>query len=93
MEFDRGQLRVGLGVEGVDVLGDDAGDDAQGSQIPDGVVGGVGAGAVEVRPPEETAGPVPLAGLVGGGEFVVVDWSVGFVEGVGSPCAAVVGEA
>lgn len=92
VQFDGAQGRVRLRVEGVDVLRDHAGDEAQRAETPDGGVGGVGACSLEVRPAEEAAGPVPLSCFVVACELVVVDGSVGFVQGVGAPCAPVVGE-
>lgn len=92
VQFERREEWVRLRVEGVDVLRDHAAHEAHVGEGADGMVGGVGAGFVQVRPAEETACPVALARLVAGEELVVVDGAVGLVQAVGAGHAAVVGQ-
>ena len=93
VEFDCGEGGMRLGVEGVDILRNYAADEPQCSDLPDGLVGGVRAGSVQIRPAEEASRPVSFAGFVVADEFVIVDWSVGLVQGVGAIRTTVVGEA
>lgn len=93
MQLDGAQARVREVVERIDVLRHHGVDEAEPAQVADRKVGGVGTRAVQAAPPQERAGPVPLAGFVRGNELVVVDRAVGLVLGVGALGAAVVGQA
>jgi hypothetical protein len=53
--------RAGLEVQPVDVLRDDAGDDARELEVGEGAVARVGPGRGEVPPAEVAAGPVALS--------------------------------
>ena len=49
--------------------------------------------SVEVSPSQETAGPISLPGFMIGDELIVVDGSIGLVQGVGTPGASIICEA
>lgn len=82
VELEGWEGGVGEGVERVDVLGDHTPEYSHLSQVSDCPVGIVGPGFVEVRPSKERPRPVAFPGFVVGDEFIVVNGSVGFVEGI-----------
>lgn len=92
VELEGWEGGVGDGVERVDVLGDDTPDDSHLPQVSDCPVSVVGPSLVEGRPAEEGPRPVAFPGFVGGDEFVVVDGSVGFVEGICARSSPVVSQ-
>ena len=86
----------GMGWDGMAVwltLRDDALDGAHLTQPLHCHVARVRSGSVQVRPAQETPGPVSLARFMAADELVVVDRSVRLVQGVGPRRAAVVGQA
>lgn len=80
-------------VERVDVLCNDTGEQAEVAKSSHSVVGGIGLAAVQVGPAQEAACPVSLPGLVVGAELVVVDGTVGLVQGICAVAPAVISQA
>jgi len=92
MQLECGYIRVRFRVERVDVLCNDTGEQAEVAKRSHSVVGRIGLAAVQVGPAQEAARPVSLPGLVVGAKLVVVDGTVGLVQGVGAVTPAVVSQ-
>ena len=79
-------------MEGVDILGDDTAQYTHVSQLFDGKVSTIWSGPIEVCPSQETSSPIPFSGFMAGNKFVVVDGSIGLVQGVRASRSSIVCE-
>ncbi len=80
-------------MEGIHVLSDDSADNIHTAEAFYSHVSSIGSCSVQVGPTQEASSPVSLPGLMIRGKLIVVDRSVGFVQGVCSSRPSVIGKA